>query len=44
MVQSWKSLSLIYYKYLKYIVADYALISALSHYCVLRKNTCPLSQ
>lgn len=40
----WKSLSLIHYKDLKYNVVDYALISALTYYCVLEENTCPLSQ
>lgn len=49
MVQLCNSLSLIYYKYLKYIAQDYGLILALSYYSVSgkkkqKKNTCPLSQ
>ena len=52
MVQLWNSLSLIHYKYLKYIAQDYGLILALRYYSVSgktkqkknKKNTCPLSQ
>lgn len=36
MAQLWKSLSLIYYKDLKYNMVDYVWISALTYYCVLR--------
>lgn len=39
MAQLWKSQSLIHYKDLKYNMVDYALISALTYYCVLGKKT-----
>lgn len=41
MVQLWKSLSLIHYKYLKYYVVDYAFISAHTHYYELGKKHLP---
>ena len=38
MAQLWKSLSLIYYKDLKYNMVDYVWISALTYYCVLGRG------